>query len=165
MLAKNTGEDDDLRAGLRARLERLSAKFERAEDIKRQKIKAADDEFRLEVHDLEQERDLVTQLLNIEERRHGASNGFATGKPTLPLGEFLVRAAAATGPKNKEEFRTMAEQAGYEIDGRSVHAAATNGVRTGRLDIRADGRFAAVPDKTPAAKPSGQVPFALGDDV
>jgi hypothetical protein len=158
-------KSDDLRRALGARLDALNTDFEKAKDRRAQKVKAADDEFNLAVQGLEDERRLVSQLLRIEDRRHGGKPNRG-GTPTEPVSDFFFRAARATGPKSKEDFKRMAEEAGYEIDGRGVHAVVVNGVRGGRLGLRADGRYEAIVADQPAGKSSTGTtpPFMFGDN-
>jgi len=60
-----------------------------------------------------------------------------------PLADFFVKTLAETGPMSKDELRQVAVDAGYEIDGRHVHATLVNIQRNGRILPTLDGKYAA----------------------
>jgi hypothetical protein len=144
---------DELRAVLEARLQEIDAEFERAKDHREQKVKAANEEFRLTSERLQELRDALAKVLTLE--------GGAKSAPSLALAEFFVRLARAEGPRTKDEFRESAAAAGYIVDKRITHATVINIERSGRLELQPDGRYRArlVKFSEPRARPDADTPF------
>jgi hypothetical protein len=141
---------------LYARLGALEAALEEAKGRRAERIRVIEDEFRSEVREIESLREAISNVLAIEDRLHGEHSE----EPSVPIADFLVRAAAKYGPRSKEQFRAMAKEAGYVVDGRTIHATVVNIVRGGRLEMLEDGRFG-VPSEQPQ-KQAGRadaVPF------
>ncbi len=139
-----------LRDGLRDRLLSIDDEFDLARDRREQGHKAVDEKYRIETAQLSEERDLVAKLLVLEDRRFGGPPSVPSDKtaPVVPLADYVVQVARATGPKTKDEFKALAEEAGYAADGRRLHATLVNVTRTGRLQQLEDGRYGATPATT-----------------
>jgi hypothetical protein len=141
-------DDTALLKALLARLNSLDGRWAKAVEQREEAVKAADEQFRLALAGIEEERSLVSRLLDIEKHKGAApANNLGGGLERLlltggmPIGDFLVRVVKANGPQSKDGFRAFAERAGYHIDGRGIHAAVVNGIRGGRLELRDDGRY------------------------
>jgi hypothetical protein len=83
--------------------------------------------------------ELLEQMLAQEEARYSASTKRA---PQEPLPDFVVGRLRA-GVQTKDSLRAAAEQAGYDVDGRSIHATLVNLMKTGRAAETGDGEYAA----------------------
>ena len=116
---------DDIRPALRERLRRAVAG--------RDEHAAKASEFTAEVDDL-------TRQLDREEARFASRRTRARLDPPEPLTDFLMK-EMATEPANKDKLRQAAERHGYDLDGRSIHAALINLLRQGKIEEREDGRF------------------------
>ena len=140
----------DLREGLKARLSSLDAAYEVARDRRSQRMRAADEQFKVETQQLQEERELVSKLLDIENRRNPDE---IPESPTPPhfaqvtgIADFIVTALRATGPKTKSQLCDMAIDAGYRANGRIIHATVLNVMRGGRIAELQDGVFGIPPN-------------------
>jgi hypothetical protein len=118
----------DIRPDLRERLRSTTAEMDHLRGI---------------VGDLEKTVQILEQMLAAEEQRFNPQVPTKKGPPTEPLAEFLIENMAASGLKSKDEMRRMAEQAGYDVDGRSIHATLVNLIKSGRAVEIGPGQFGA----------------------
>lgn len=143
------GNDTDLYEGLLARQSELDARYEAAKDRRAQKVRAADDQFRMEVQPLQEERELVAKLLEIRARNRSNEIPEVPTPPHLEpvtkVGDFIIAALKATGPKTKEQLRDMASDAGYRVNGRQIHAVVLNVLRAGKIVELQDGVYGMPP--------------------
>jgi hypothetical protein len=80
-------------------------------------------------------------MLAQEEQRYAAANG--SPKEKLPdLSEFMLD-KLRTGHRTKDSLRLAAEEAGYEIDGRSIHATLVNLIKRNEAVEVSEGQYAA----------------------
>ncbi|WP_156179932.1 hypothetical protein [Bradyrhizobium sp. LTSPM299] len=92
------------------------------------------------------EIDLLTKLLDQEERRFGqkpdVETSAASEKP--PLGDFLLKKLEHS-EATKDDLKVFAEHAGYFPDGtsagRSIHSTLLNLVRSGKVTTVAEGIY------------------------
>jgi hypothetical protein len=82
---------------------------------------------------------LLEQMLAQEEQRYAASE---KSVPSESLPEFLLE-KLRSGPHTKDVLRWAAEQAGYDVDGRSIHATLVNLIRTDRAVEVREGEYSA----------------------
>ncbi|WP_316235048.1 MULTISPECIES: hypothetical protein [unclassified Bradyrhizobium] len=134
-------EGGDIRQMLRSRLETATAARKRASQL---------------LGELDAEVSALQRLLRLEEMRHGALEE-PKDKEELPLvkpaeeqqgerpdlSEFLRGALEKYVMLSKPRLRRMAHEAGYDIDGRSIHATLTNLIRVGKVVQTPDGMYTA----------------------
>jgi hypothetical protein len=95
---------------------------------------------------LDEEVDLLTKLLDQEERRFGdqEKSSNTDTKPEDSLGNFIIEQVKIR-PMTKVDLLYAAKAAGYFADGggpRSIHATVINMLKSGKLVVAAHGRFA-----------------------
>jgi hypothetical protein len=109
--------------------------------------KALLDTFRAKVEELKLAAVGYARLLEIEEARLRGEGGVSAAADIVakpPLADFLCTALAERGAKSKDQFRELAQAAGYFAEGeggRAIHATLVNLVRSGRVH-EVDGAFA-----------------------
>jgi hypothetical protein len=81
-------------------------------------------------------------MLAAEERRFTPEEAAQTKPPEEALPEFIFQ-SLHKGPLTKDDLRWMANRAGYDVDGRSIHATLVNLLRSGRAVEVSDGQYAA----------------------
>jgi DNA-binding response OmpR family regulator len=116
---------EDIRPALKARLQRAVAN--------RDHHAGKTAEFSAEVDDL-------TRQLDREEARFASKPQRLRLERGEPLTLFLLKEMAG-GPLNKDKLRERANDRGYAVDGRSIHAALMNLERQGKVEELDDGRF------------------------
>jgi hypothetical protein len=100
------------------------------------------DHMRSTIATLESAVALLEQMLAQEDQRYAAASGSAKAKPTDSLPDFILETLRA-GHRTKDSLRLAAQEAGYEIDGRSVHASLVNLIKRGQAVEKGGGIFAA----------------------
>ena len=116
----------DIRPDLRERLRQATA---RHEALLTQTNEAAEDVFMLQ------------RMIEREDQRLNGQNApVARQKPTDELPDFVFKALQMR-PMSKSDLRHAVENAGYNVDGRSIHAITVNLVRTRKILEIADGVF------------------------
>jgi hypothetical protein len=118
----------DIRPDLRERLRSTSAELEQVRGI---------------IGNLEKAVEILEQMLAAEEQRFNPEVPTKRGPPEAPLSEFLVQSMLTSGLKTKEDLRWMAEQAGYEVDGRSIHATLVNLIKSAKAVEIGPGQYGA----------------------
>jgi hypothetical protein len=78
------------------------------------------------------EADMLQQLIARENQRYPQQADAGGARPDEAFGDFVFKSLLAR-PKSKEDLRQAAADAGYDVDGRSIHAAIVNLLRTGRI--------------------------------
>ena len=87
--------------------------------------------------------ELLEQMIAEEERRFNVAPTAQKTPPKELLSEFVLQQLRAGKPKTKDDLRWLAEQAGYDVDGRSIHAALVALLRTARAKEVEQGQFVA----------------------
>jgi len=83
---------------------------------------------------IDEERELIKKLIDIERRKKGA---VATGKRQMSISE-IVSAGLLSGPTTKDALREEAEAQGHQSPSRAIHAILMNFFRHGHV-TRASG--------------------------
>ena len=81
-------------------------------------------------------------MLAAEERRFAPEVTSQTKPPEDSLPEFVFQ-TLRKGTRTKDDLRWMANQAGYDVDGRSIHASLVNLTRSGKVVEVSEGQYAA----------------------
>ena len=87
-------------------------------------------------------------MLVDEERRFNREEAAKKGPPEEPLPEFVMQ-SLRSGQRSKDDLRWMAERAGYDVDGRNIHATLVNLIKSGRVEI-SEGQYIALADEVKA---------------
>jgi hypothetical protein len=116
-------EMKDIRPDLRERL--------RAAAVER-------DQLRPHLAELEAEIALLEKVIEREDRRFRP----AGSSPQDSLADFLME-NLRRGIATKDGLRAVAEGAGYEVDGRSIHATLVNLIKSGKAVEFNEGEYAA----------------------
>lgn len=99
------------------------------------------DDYQNKAKALDDEVLMLTKLLDREEQRFGATvQEVAAAQLSLP--SFILDALMAR-QMGKEELRAKAEAAGFDPDGRSIHATLVNLQRGGKVTEISPGVFKA----------------------
>jgi hypothetical protein len=101
------------------------------------------DHMRSAIGTLEKAVELLEQMLAQEEHNYAAANGSAKAKPMASLPDFIVD-KLGTGHSTKDSLKLAAVEAGYKVDGRSIHATLVNLIKTGRATEIGEGRYGAL---------------------
>jgi hypothetical protein len=117
----------DIRPDLRERLRSTTAELDQLHAI---------------TENLEKTVQILEQMLATEERRFNPEPTTKKGPPEEPLPEFVMQ-SLRSGPHSKDDLRWMAEQAGYEVDGRNIHATLVNLLKSGRAVEISEGQYGA----------------------
>jgi hypothetical protein len=117
----------DIRPDLRERLRSTTAELEQVRAI---------------TEDLEKAIQILEQMLAAEESRFTPREATQTKPPEDSLPDFVFQ-SLRTGTRTKDDLRWMANQAGYEVDGRSIHATLVNLTRSGKAIEVSEGQYAA----------------------
>jgi hypothetical protein len=107
----------------------------------RERLRAAAverDQLRPRLQDLDGTIALLEKLLEHEDRRFKPPNA----TPTDSLADFLLE-NLGRGIATKDALRAVAEGAGYEVDGRSIHATLVNLIKSGKAVEIGEGQYAA----------------------
>jgi hypothetical protein len=96
------------------------------------------DQMRPILETLEQTITLLEQMIEQENRRYHV----APTSPESSLADFIVQKMQA-GLRTKDGLRSVAEEAGYNVDGRSIHLTLVNLIKSGRAVEIGGGEFAA----------------------
>jgi hypothetical protein len=115
----------DIRPDLRERLRSTSAELDQLQAI---------------TENLEKTIQVLEQMLAEEERRFAPEA--KKGPPEEPLPEFVMQ-SLRSGLRSKDDLRWMAEQAGYDVDGRNIHATLVNLIKSGRAVEVSEGQYGA----------------------
>lgn len=94
------------------------------------------------IENLEKAVEVLEQMLAEEERRFNPADTTKKSTPTKPLADFVMH-SLRTGMRSKDDLRWMAVQAGYDVDGRSIHATLVNLMKRNEAAEISDGQFAA----------------------
>jgi hypothetical protein len=89
------------------------------------------------------------QLYELAIEREEALYRPAAPSPPKPPGDALasfIFKAILTRPQSKEDLRHSAANAGYDVDGRSIHAVTVNLLRTGKIKELRNGVFGVDPE-------------------
>jgi hypothetical protein len=117
----------DIRPDLRERLRSTTAEL---------------DQLRAITENLEKTVQILEQMLAAEEHRFTPDQAAQTKPPEESLPEFIFQ-NLRTGPRSKDDLRWIANRAGYDVDGRSIHATLVNLLRSGKAVEISDGQYAA----------------------
>jgi hypothetical protein len=117
----------DIRPDLRERLRSSSAELAKVREM---------------AEHLQNAVSILEQMLAEEERRFNPEDPTKKPVPGDPLSEFMMQ-CLRTGMRTKDDLRWMAEQAGYDVDGRSIHATLVNLIKRNEATEIGDGQFAA----------------------
>jgi hypothetical protein len=79
-------------------------------------------------------------MIEREDARYNARAADVPKPPSDALASFVFKALLMR-PQSKEDLRHSAANAGYDVDGRSIHAVTVNLVRTGKIKELKDGVF------------------------
>jgi hypothetical protein len=120
----NIAETRDIRPDLRARLETAIASRDRARE---------------HLNFFDSEVNALTRLLALEDRRFSETIGTVEDKQPFLTGFIIERLKKRR--MSKDELRVVAAEAGFEIDGRSIHATLVNLVRTGKVRLEEGGFY------------------------
>lgn len=132
----------DIRNDLHERLAALQSQQYEEISSYHEKFDLLQSEHRRVIAAIESERAAIKQLLLIEERRALAAPAIQSDtSPLVPLSDFIIAKIQTTGPLEREELRSAAEEAGYK-DGRTFHTTLMNITKGRRLQQMADGRYA-----------------------
>jgi hypothetical protein len=107
----------------------------------RERLRAAvveRDQLRPRLQELEGTIALLEKLMEQENRRFKP----AETAPSDPLDVFLLE-KMRLGISTKESLRGLAEEAGYDVDGRSIHATLVNLIKSGRAVEIGEGQYGA----------------------
>ncbi|WP_454626540.1 hypothetical protein [Bradyrhizobium cenepequi] len=107
----------------------------------RERIRAAAverDQLRPRLQELDGTIALLEKLLEQEDQRFRPV-GIA---PSDSLGDFLLE-KMRRGVSTKESLRAVAEEAGYDVDGRSIHATLVNLIKSGKAVETGEGQYGA----------------------
>ena len=96
------------------------------------------DQLRPRLQELDGTIALLEKLLEQEERRFKPPNS----TPQDSLANFVME-NLARGIATKDALRAVAEGAGYEVDGRSIHATLVNLIKSGKAVEFNEGQYAA----------------------
>lgn len=96
------------------------------------------DQLRPRLVELDAEIELLEQMLQREDRRFQP----AGSTPQDSLADFVLE-NLRRGIATKDSLRAVAESAGYEVDGRSIHATLVNLMKAGRAVEFGEGQYAA----------------------
>lgn len=99
------------------------------------------DHIRSTIAALEKTVELLEQMLAQEEQNYAAANG--SSKEKLPDLAVFMLDKLRTGHRTKDSLRLAAEEAGYEIDGRSIHATLVNLIKRNEAVEVSEGQYAA----------------------
>lgn len=121
ILKKSEPNLKDIRPDLRERL--------RAAAVER-------DQLRPRLQELDGTIALLERLIEQEDQRFRPA-GVA---PSDSLGDFLLE-KMRRGISTKESLRAVAEEAGYDVDGRSIHATLVNLIKSGRAVEIGEGQY------------------------
>ena len=104
------------------------------------------DDFLAKAKEFDSEIDLLTKLLDQEERRFGQKPETDKGndEEKAPLQDFLLK-KLAHADLSKDDMKVFAEHAGYFENGasagRSIHSTLLNLIRSGKVTTVADGIY------------------------
>ena len=79
-------------------------------------------------------------MLAQEDQRYAAANGAVKPKPTGKFPEFVLETLRA-GHRTKDTLKLAAVEAGYAVDGRSIHATLVNLIKRGQAVELGDGKY------------------------
>jgi hypothetical protein len=105
------------------------------------------DDFLAKAKEFDSEIDLLTKLLDQEERRFGQKVEVEKGSSDerAPLQDFLLK-KLAHNEMTKDDMKVFAEHAGYFSSGasagRSIHSTLLNLIRSGKVTTVAEGIYA-----------------------
>jgi hypothetical protein len=99
------------------------------------------DEFLAKAKEYDADVDMLQRLIDREDQRHKtpASQAAQQQRPDEPLPDFVLNAIRIR-PQSKGALRQAVANAGYDVDGRSIHATTVNLLRRGKIKER-DGVF------------------------
>lgn len=135
----------DIRDDLHERLNFLDIRYA---DVMRdfdERRALLDLDFRTALGDLTRERDALSALLALENRKVPEGSEEHTKPRVLaPLSDFLITLAASYGAVRKDQLRAEADAAGYPEakNGRSFHFVLMNIAKAHKLHQLPDGRYA-----------------------
>lgn len=107
----------------------------------RERLRAATlerDQLRPRLQELEGTIALLEKIIEQEDERFRPV-GTA---PSEPLADFLLE-KMRRGVNTKDSLRMVAEEAGYEVDGRSIHATLVNLIKSGKAVEMGENQFGA----------------------
>jgi hypothetical protein len=86
--------------------------------------------------------DMLQRMIEREDQRLNVRQALAAPqKPTEELADFMFKAIRMR-PQSKEDLRHSVTGAGYDVDGRSIHATTVNLLRRGKIVEISKGVFA-----------------------
>jgi hypothetical protein len=94
------------------------------------------DQLRPRLEELDGTIALLEQMIEQENRRFQP----AQAAPQDSLPDFLME-KMRVGIRTKESLRALAEEAGYDVDGRSIHLTLVNLIKSGRAVEIGDGQY------------------------
>jgi hypothetical protein len=111
-------------------------------DLKARLLRTVSDRDNLlaQVKALEEDIQLYERLIEREEARYRPAVASAPKPPSDALASFVFKSILAH-PQSKEDLRRGAALAGYDVDGRSIHAVTVNLLRTGKIRELPNGVF------------------------
>jgi len=98
------------------------------------------DHMRSAIAGLETAVELLEQMLAQEDQQYAAANGSTTAKPTDSFPDFMLEKLRA-GYSTKDSLRLAANEAGYKVDGRSIHATLVNLLKRGQAVEISEGKY------------------------
>ncbi len=102
------------------------------------------DEYLAKVGETEKLVEALTFLIDIEQQRLQPGAEAKSPEPSEALASFLFKELQVRS-MTKDEMRFAAAKAGYDVDGRSIHAITVNMARTGRIKELSGGKFSVDP--------------------
>jgi hypothetical protein len=112
-------------------------------DLKVRLLRTVSDRDNLlaQIKALEEDIQLYERLIEREEARYKPAVAANAPRPPIDaLANFIFKALLMR-PQSKDDLRHSAENAGYDVDGRSIHAVTVNLVRTGKIKELSAGVF------------------------
>jgi hypothetical protein len=111
-------------------------------DLKARLLRTVADRDNLlaQIKAMEEDIQLYERLIEREETRQKPVTRVVPKPPSDALANFVFKALLMR-PQNKEDLRHSAVSAGYDVDGRSIHAITVNLVRTGKIRELSNGVF------------------------